>query len=779
MTIVSTNTVEQYVGDGVQTEWPVTFPFLRPEDVRAVVSGTGGDRVLAYGADYTAVALPGGGGSASTTPGAPGMVGAGEHLTLWLEQPFTQEMDLRNTGVLDAEMLERGFDRLTLMAQQLREEVSRCVKVPLTDQTTRTDALLEGITANAGRAELAALGAETQAAAASSGAVRAESAASAVDAALAGVSALRGEVAQAVADAREDVVASAAFVPIGAILDFPVNTVPAGFLICAGQTVAKEAYPELVAYLTGDSAALSATLPDLRGEFRRGADLGRGVDAGRTVGSAQGDAIRNITGSLTFSSGAGIQASGSMGGAFTSLGTASLACSTGSSAGSKLVGFDASGVVPTASENRPRNVAVVPCIKAYHAPMSAEPVDMTAVLDRLDAIELSGAEAKQPQTIMRCRMKAPMAPPFSDMPQPDFLSFSGLTVTLLADPANPFVACFGGGGVNVVGRAEGNLPVTLPNVPTTHWLYLERNPDTGVLTLGATDIPPEYGTARCGVDAMPAFAADTLTGWGTVSVDSTYTANYGWKALNKGPLDGENKWQSAGAAAWLRLVMLKTRKVRGVRIGCADAATMAPRAFTIKVGSGATPDVVVHTQTNQTGWSLAETREFLFDSPRDIMSLEVNITANSGGATWTNIGELTLLFVEDWYSPAENIMRRADGAQVQRVYVGKAVVSGGAVTAVVPFYPGVFSCIPGNGGNKTLASTWMYEHNPFGMPVIVLPPELYSTDAQPWQRQMDYFNNSGSADGVWLYAYDNAVIKWQCVGSNRLGKYRIPVRRAF
>ncbi|MCX5565692.1 shufflon system plasmid conjugative transfer pilus tip adhesin PilV [Alcaligenes phenolicus] len=39
----------------------------------------------------------------------------------------------------------------------------------------------------------------------------------------------------------------------------------------------------------------SGTL-DLRGEFIRGWDAGRGADPGRLVGSAQGDAIRNITG---------------------------------------------------------------------------------------------------------------------------------------------------------------------------------------------------------------------------------------------------------------------------------------------------------------------------------------------------------------------------------------------------------------------------------------------------------------------------------------------------
>ncbi|MCK8407572.1 hypothetical protein LXA45_17920, partial [Erwinia amylovora] len=40
-------------------------------------------------------------------------------------------------------------------------------------------------------------------------------------------------------------------------------------------------------------------VPDLRGEFVRGADLGRGVDAGRVLGSSQLDQIQRITGQVT------------------------------------------------------------------------------------------------------------------------------------------------------------------------------------------------------------------------------------------------------------------------------------------------------------------------------------------------------------------------------------------------------------------------------------------------------------------------------------------------
>src|SRR5690606_21294050 len=39
-------------------------------------------------------------------------------------------------------------------------------------------------------------------------------------------------------------------------------------------------------------------LPDLRGEFVRGWDNGRGVDSGRDFGTDQGDAIRNITATI-------------------------------------------------------------------------------------------------------------------------------------------------------------------------------------------------------------------------------------------------------------------------------------------------------------------------------------------------------------------------------------------------------------------------------------------------------------------------------------------------
>ncbi|MDE8010315.1 phage tail protein, partial [Escherichia coli] len=74
--------------------------------------------------------------------------------------------------------------------------------------------------------------------------------------------------------------------PVGVPVPWPSATPPTGWLKCNGAAFSAEEYPELAkAYPTNK-------LPDLRGEFIRGWDDGRGVDAGRQLLSSQGDAIR-------------------------------------------------------------------------------------------------------------------------------------------------------------------------------------------------------------------------------------------------------------------------------------------------------------------------------------------------------------------------------------------------------------------------------------------------------------------------------------------------------
>nr|DAF58546.1 MAG TPA: tail fiber protein [Myoviridae sp. ct8aR17] len=136
--------------------------------------------------------------------------------------------------------------------------------------------------------------------------------------------------------------------PVGVPVPWPSATPPTGWMKCNGAAFSAEEYPELAkAYPTNK-------LPDLRGEFIRGWDDGRGIDTNRSLLASQGDAIRNIIGALvdvrfnTYPSDSGV---------FTTsvIGDASSDSIKGGYA--KRVTFDASRVVPTANENRPRNIA--------------------------------------------------------------------------------------------------------------------------------------------------------------------------------------------------------------------------------------------------------------------------------------------------------------------------------------------------------------------------------------------------------------------------------------
>ena len=78
-----------------------------------------------------------------------------------------------------------------------------------------------------------------------------------------------------------------AFTPVGVVTAYAFATAPAGWLLCDGSSFDGAAYPALAAGLGG------ATLPDLRGEFIRGFDGGRGVDAGRGLRSWQAQEIQS------------------------------------------------------------------------------------------------------------------------------------------------------------------------------------------------------------------------------------------------------------------------------------------------------------------------------------------------------------------------------------------------------------------------------------------------------------------------------------------------------
>lgn len=123
---------ERYKGDGMQSQWPVPFPFLQPEHVRAtLVDPAGAGRSLLYNAEYTvSVNTERRGGTVGY------LVPANHELVVHLDLPYSQEIDLYNNGIMDAEVLEYGLDKLTLLCAQLAERISRAVMVDIASTDT-------------------------------------------------------------------------------------------------------------------------------------------------------------------------------------------------------------------------------------------------------------------------------------------------------------------------------------------------------------------------------------------------------------------------------------------------------------------------------------------------------------------------------------------------------------------------------------------------------------------------------------------------------------------
>jgi phage-related tail fiber protein len=157
-------------------------------------------------------------------------------------------------------------------------------------------------------------------------------------------------------------------VPVGSVMVFPSTAPPDGYAVLAGSLLSRTTYPALWAYANAsgnivseaswaasNNGAFSAgdlsttfRIPDLRGEFIRGFDGGRGADTGRTIGTQQADSLKDHT--HTYSSPGnpvGLQG----GGTYPSANIGAAGASTGSPS------------TGAASETRPRNIALLACIK--------------------------------------------------------------------------------------------------------------------------------------------------------------------------------------------------------------------------------------------------------------------------------------------------------------------------------------------------------------------------------------------------------------------------------
>lgn len=144
---------------------------------------------------------------------------------------------------------------------------------------------------------------------------------------------------------------------VGQVCLFAMNAAPSGFLKCNGAAVSRTTYSALFAAIGTTYGAGNGTttfnVPDLRGEFLRGLDDGRGIDTGRAIGSAQGQALRQSTLTNIVRQQAAT-AAGTNDFSYSELGNAGYA--TG------VVGGHGTITLGSGTETRPRNVALLSCI---------------------------------------------------------------------------------------------------------------------------------------------------------------------------------------------------------------------------------------------------------------------------------------------------------------------------------------------------------------------------------------------------------------------------------
>ncbi|MGY2170552.1 phage tail-collar fiber domain-containing protein [Pseudomonas gingeri] len=185
-------------------------------------------------------------------------------------------------------------------------------------------------------------------------------------------------------------VAQASSLPVGALIAFPRDAVPPGFLELDGSVQSSATYPDLFAYLgttfnKGGEGAGNFRLPESRGEFLRGWDHGRGVDAGRVLGSYQLDQFQGHRHGPLGTSSAYVTYGPGAGGAANASGMIDRV-TTGDP-----VTDGVNGSPRTGSETRPRNLSVMWCIKAWNAPINQGSIDVAA----LAALAAQATEARQ------------------------------------------------------------------------------------------------------------------------------------------------------------------------------------------------------------------------------------------------------------------------------------------------------------------------------------------------------------------------------------------------
>ncbi len=132
MTVASSTARVSYAGDGASIAFAVPFYFLADADLKAIHKDAGGvETTWANGVHYTlsgAGSLAGGTLTVNTSP-TDYTPASGETLTILRDVALTQDTDLTEGDPLPAATLETALDKLTMITQQIDEQLGRSVRL--------------------------------------------------------------------------------------------------------------------------------------------------------------------------------------------------------------------------------------------------------------------------------------------------------------------------------------------------------------------------------------------------------------------------------------------------------------------------------------------------------------------------------------------------------------------------------------------------------------------------------------------------------------------------
>ncbi len=153
-----------YQGNGQTTQWDIPFPYIHADDVQVyVVQADGTEQKLSgnFSIDPSLQSLTYPLSGSQIPP-----LSSGQKLVILRSTPLAQQTEFDAQQSFDPFVLEEGYDKAMMIAQEQAEQLSRAIKFPLSSSASQTDAAgyLQAITDGVSTAQTAASQAQSHAA---------------------------------------------------------------------------------------------------------------------------------------------------------------------------------------------------------------------------------------------------------------------------------------------------------------------------------------------------------------------------------------------------------------------------------------------------------------------------------------------------------------------------------------------------------------------------------------------------------------------------------------